>query len=408
MSRNPPLISVVMAVYNGEPYLAAAVDSILSQSCGDFELIVVDDASTDSTAEVLGAYDDPRIICIRNEENLRQTRSLNRGLACASGRFIARHDADDVSHPRRFQRQLEAFADDPTLGLVGTAYEIIDDAGRVLETVVPPADDHSLKLLLEQGNIFCHGSVMMTLRAVAQAGGYNEAFPVTQDYDLWLRIAEHYRLSNLDAPLYQFRFGSETVSRTRRPLQLAYRRLALELSQQRRRGEPEGPIPNDVLAAYPPERNRLFGDARRSVYLYFVAGKWDRAAASFAEAQRLDGADSADGAWPEWTLARARELSQLRKDENAGASLINWICGLTPMATWQKRRRQFLGAFYADQAFQAYRLGSRKALLESVLQAAIYDPRWLKNRGLWSITLAAVRGKSLITRLKVSGEDGDY
>lgn len=377
-----------MAVYNGESFLAEALDSILSQAWGDFELIVVDDGSTDRTAEILAGYDDPRLIRLHNQENLRQTRSLNRALAVARGRFIARHDADDRSHPARFQRQVEALMADPDLALLGTAYELIDETGQVLHVVRPPCDDESLKLALQKGNIFCHGSVMMRRNAVERVGGYNEAFPVTQDYDLWLRISDSHKIGNLDLPLYQFRFDSQTVSRNARPLQLAYRQLALELADQRRRGEPEGPIPVDVLAVYKPERERLLRDTRGSVYLYYVSGQMENARAAFVETQRLasGGAKSA-AEWCDWTLARALELAQHSGDVSRGAAFINWLYTATPSAEWQSGRKQLLARYYADHAFRAYREKARTQLLTSGVQALWHDRRWLTNRGFWSIIL---------------------
>jgi len=140
-----PLVSVVMAVYNGEPYLQYALDSILGQTFRDFELIVIDDASTDRTDEILSGYDDPRIIIISNETNLGQTVSLNKGITIASGKYIARHDADDISHLDRFQSQVDFLNQNPRIGLLGTSYEIIDFSGQTIEIAILPTTNDELK-----------------------------------------------------------------------------------------------------------------------------------------------------------------------------------------------------------------------------------------------------------------------
>jgi hypothetical protein len=390
MTPETPLISVVMAVYNGEPFLAAAIDSILSQTCRDFELIIVDDGSTDGTARILASYDDPRLVLLRNPTNLRQTRSLNRGLALARGRFVARHDADDRSHPSRFQRQIEALLADQELALLGTAYEVIDDTGHVLEVVKPPCDDQKLKQALEKGNIFCHGSVMMRRATVQRVGGYNEAFPVTQDYDLWLRISDRHKIGNLEVPLYQFRFYSQTVSRNSRPLQLAYRQLALMLAQQRLRGEAEGPIPEDMLQAFEPEPERLFRDARGLVYLYFVSGQMKNAEAAYAKTQRLASKVQEKPEWCDWTLGRALELAKHTGNPSRGAAFINWLYTVTPAADWQRERKRVLGRYYVDHAFQAHRQRDRIRLLVSSARTVSYDWRWMTDRGFLSIILRSL------------------
>lgn len=115
-----PLVSVVMAVFNGEKYLREALSSILMQTMDEFELIIVDDGSTDRSLEIAGSFHDARIRIIENGRNLGLAASLNKGIDAAHGAYIARMDCDDVSYPKRFARQLEALQDDPALDLVAT------------------------------------------------------------------------------------------------------------------------------------------------------------------------------------------------------------------------------------------------------------------------------------------------
>ena len=122
----PPTISVVMAVWNGGPFLRAAVDSILHQEFEDFEFIIVDDGSTDNTAAVLNAYEDRRIVRMKNPANLGLAQSLNRGLDVARGTYVARQDADDISLPDRFAKQLAFLNNHREIGILGTGCRLID------------------------------------------------------------------------------------------------------------------------------------------------------------------------------------------------------------------------------------------------------------------------------------------
>ena len=388
VSSQKPLVSVVLAVYNGERFLRCALDSLVSQTFTDFELIIVDDASTDRTPSILDDYTDPRLVRMANSENAGQTPSLNKGLQIARGELIARHDADDISHPERLRLQVEAMRSDRNLALLGTAYERIDRRGRLLEKVSPPTTNERLQKRLEEGNIFCHGSVIMRRDLLEKVGGYNDYFSVTQDYDLWLRLAEHGELANLPHALYQFRFDGASVSRQKRSLQLAYRRLAWDLARKRRAGQPESPLPDDVLLAYPPEPERLFGDARRSAYLYYAAEQREMAAEMMEQAQNLISLPLAQ--WQEWTWARARQLSRVRHDAAEGAAFIKWVCERLHNAESEALLRETTGRFFADQAFLAHRRGGGAEVLRYAAQAVRHDRQWLYNRGLWSISFRSL------------------
>ena len=125
-----PLISVIMSVRNGLPYLGEAMASIFEQTLGDFEFIVIDDCSTDETARLLAGYNDSRLRVITNRENLGLTRNLNRGIAMAQGRYVARMDADDRAHPKRFDRQVEFLDRYHEIAVLGPQCRLIDAAGR--------------------------------------------------------------------------------------------------------------------------------------------------------------------------------------------------------------------------------------------------------------------------------------
>jgi glycosyltransferase involved in cell wall biosynthesis len=390
MPESPePTLSVILAVYNGERFLRKAIDSVLRQTYRDFELIVIDDASTDSTASILDDYDDPRLILIHNPMNLGQTKSLNKGIKVARGHLIARQDADDISKPNRFQQQVSFLQSHPSSGLVGTSYEVIDQTGRILETVILPSGNDEIQKRLREGNLFCHGSVIIRSKVLEEVGGYREAFPVTQDYDLWLRVAEIAELANLREPLYQFRFGGQTVSRKKRGLQLAYRSLAQKLARQRRTEGQERDIPANVYAAFPPNTMDLFEEARGAAYLYFASGQCEMACRSIHQAVEIlpDTALSIEE-WHSWLLSKALKLAEVRADIPLGAEFI--ALGISPMTErggGDRRLRETLGEYYADQAFSAYQKEARKEILPLAIKAVQHDPTWLFNRGLWSIAL---------------------
>jgi glycosyltransferase involved in cell wall biosynthesis len=224
-----------MSTHNGAKYLREAVDSILGQSCADLEFIIIDDGSTDGTADVLGAYSDPRIRVLR-QENRGLTRSLNRGIREARGVFIARQDSDDFSLPGRLAKQAEFLSAHPEVALVGTAMNVVAEQGELLATFRQPCDAETIMSSLRKHNCICHGSVMFRRACFEQAGGYREEFSATQDYDLWLRFSELFHLANLDEPLYAYRFttGSITVKKMVTQHRLAV--LARQLAETRANG----------------------------------------------------------------------------------------------------------------------------------------------------------------------------
>ncbi len=131
MSENPK-VSVIMSVYNGDKYLREAIESILNQTFTDFEFIIVNDGSTDNSLEIIESYDDERIKTINNKKNIGLTKSLNKALKFAKGKYIARQDADDVSLPNRFEKQVEYLDSHPEVALVGTSVYLIDENGKII------------------------------------------------------------------------------------------------------------------------------------------------------------------------------------------------------------------------------------------------------------------------------------
>jgi glycosyltransferase involved in cell wall biosynthesis len=206
-----PAVSVLMSVHDGAPLVAEAVASVLGQTDGDLELIVVDDGSTDATPTLLAAVADPRLR-VHRQARTGLTRALNHALGLARGDLVARLDADDVALPERLARQRAFLAAHPEVGLLGTAAREVDPAGDLERIVRPPADDAALRRALIRANPFVHSSMMVRRALLVGAGGYDERLAVAQDYELWMRLAGLTRLANLEDVLVVRRLGEGRVS----------------------------------------------------------------------------------------------------------------------------------------------------------------------------------------------------
>ncbi len=205
----PPAISVLMAVYNQAETLPEALASLWAQTFTDFELLVIDDGSTDDTPTLLTRQTDPRLRVLTNPTNLGLTASLNRGLAEASGEFIARMDGDDISLPARLAAQRAYLQRHPSVAACGSWVQTFGARQELWRFPVRP-DDLRAELLFE--NVLAHGSVMLR-RAALQAHDlrYDETLVRAQDYDLWARLARHAPLTNLPRPLVRYRLHAGQV-----------------------------------------------------------------------------------------------------------------------------------------------------------------------------------------------------
>jgi glycosyltransferase involved in cell wall biosynthesis len=235
VNSESPKVSVVMSVYNAEKYLAGAIESILNQTFQDFEFIIVNDASTDSTEEILKQFDDPRIKIIKNSENLGLTESLNIGIKTTKGKYIARMDGDDISLPERLEKQFSFMEMNPAVGLLSSWYNFINETEKRLKACYLPVEDKTLRERLIHINQFCHGAAMIRKEALDTVGLYRTFFRYAQDYDLWLRISERYDLHNMPEILYLYRELDSAISSENLLLQSQFAGLAAEMAKQRRK-----------------------------------------------------------------------------------------------------------------------------------------------------------------------------
>jgi glycosyltransferase involved in cell wall biosynthesis len=248
-----PKVSVVMSVYNGARFLRQAVDSILAQTLADFEFIVVDDGSTDGTAEILKGYTDPRVRMI-TQANVGLLGSLNRAIDIASGEYIARMDADDISSPPRLELQLEWLESHPRTAVLGTQVAQIDEAGDAIRRHYHPRSTDAIeKALLRGTTALSHGSVMFRRACFESVGGYRQPFEHAEDYDLWLRMIESHDIWNLPSVLYLKRLNLDSVSFANFLAQQRGAAYALDCARHRRAGLPEPDRPPSAALPTPQE-----------------------------------------------------------------------------------------------------------------------------------------------------------
>jgi glycosyltransferase involved in cell wall biosynthesis len=212
---NPePLVTVLMPVYNGEKYLEEAIQSILSQSFHDFELVAIDDGSTDRTSTMLEDYAcrDGRVK-VFTQENRGLVPTLNRGLELARGKYLARMDADDISNPERLEKQLEFMERNKDVVLLGALIRTMDENGSLLWTEHPPLHDTSIRWQLLFDNPFTHSMAMFRIKTVKDHSlVYRKEAVLAEDYDLWSRLMDFGRGHNLDTPLLTRRFHDRQIS----------------------------------------------------------------------------------------------------------------------------------------------------------------------------------------------------
>jgi glycosyltransferase involved in cell wall biosynthesis len=208
-----PVVSVVMSVYNGERFLREAVESVLAQTLPNFELLVVDDGSTDSSPEILSSYQarDPRIV-VHRQSNQGRAAALNRGFAVAQAPLVARLDADDIAFPERLARQARFLEEHETVAVVGGAVTFIDDRGRAFGAWQYPLTDREIRKAFAHTTPLVHPAVMLRKEVFDVVGGYRTLFKEAEDIDLWLRIAEQHELANVpeEAICYRIHGGQAT------------------------------------------------------------------------------------------------------------------------------------------------------------------------------------------------------
>lgn len=213
MQLNNPLLTVIMPVFNTAPYVAKAIESVLAQTHLDFELLIVDDGSTDNSSAVARGFQDSRIRVFANESNAGKVAVCNDALNHSRGKYVTVHDSDDYSSPDRFQQQISFLEAHPEFGMCGTWFYEIDESGSVIREIDLESDPDRLRVLIRSDSQF-HGPTMIFRRDILeQIGGLYRDFHNKEDVDLSMRIAEKYPVKNLAQHLYYYRLLPQGITK---------------------------------------------------------------------------------------------------------------------------------------------------------------------------------------------------
>lgn len=202
-----PRITVLMPVYNAERFLAQAIDSVLAQTFTDFELLMLDDCSTDGSLSIIQSYSDPRIRLYQNEQNMGISPTLNRGIALAQSALIARMDADDLCHPQRLQKQYDYLQQNPDCAMVSSLVRVISEEGNLLRI-----DDFKSPYFYYNLTFECwiyHPTITFRKQAIEEIGGYT--VPYSEDFELFWQLLRRHKIHNLPELLLDYRVSSQSL-----------------------------------------------------------------------------------------------------------------------------------------------------------------------------------------------------
>jgi len=212
-----PAISVIMPVYNAEAYLHEAIESILNQTFADFEFIIIDDCSTDESYEIIKKYAklDRRIVVLRNYENLKLSKTLNKAIKISKGKYVARMDADDISMPDRLKKQFDYMENNSEIGISGGTMQIIDFEGKVTGKRKYHMKDKDIRKNIFRYSPFSHPLIIIRKAVLSKAGFYNQDYNPAEDYEFYFRVGKYAKFGNLEDFLLKYRVhkNSMTISK---------------------------------------------------------------------------------------------------------------------------------------------------------------------------------------------------
>ncbi len=261
--ENQPLVSVLMPVYNGRDYLRPAIESVLNQSFVDFELLIINDGSKDDSQEIIESYNDPRIVAIK-QENQGVARSLNNGLKIAKGKYIRRHDADDISTTDSLKIQVDFLESNPEYVMVCNQQAFMTLNGKVaLKYRVPNTkffEGKKIKDLsfddfaVDRSSPVVHGTACFRRKEVLELGCYRTEFIVSEDNDLWLRLLEKYKIAVMNVCTYYMRIHPGSATHRHANKIQHFRNLLVDYSKQRRLTGTDPIMRGEKVPPPPPEK----------------------------------------------------------------------------------------------------------------------------------------------------------
>lgn len=379
-SEHPsPQVSVLMAVYNTEAYLAQSIESVLNQTWQDLELIIVDDCSTDGSLMISTewARRDSRVVVIQNQTNSGASGALNQALKVARGQYITRQDSDDVSLPERLAEQMNFLVAHPEIGVVGTAVSLVNAQGDFIEDMTFPAQDAEIQTALPDLMCFC-GPTVLTRRECLQTAGFyfDERLSGSEDYDFCLRLAEVTKMANLARPLYEYRQHGSSVSHIQRYPQMVRKAMALEAAMQRRYGA----HPDAWFLAL------LGRDYLRAAVLAYLGGETGEAKkacqqALFFQPTLLDK--------PEPLAEILRRYTPRETVEQALAFSDGLFCEVLPQTRPLARLRTWwLAELHMGEVFAGIEQNQPQRVQSHLWPGIRHNPGWLLNRG---VTVQAIK-----------------
>ena len=233
-----PIITVLMPVFNGEKYLRKAVDSVLSQTLRDFEFWIIDDNSTDTTAKILESYEDQRIRIFRNDVNIGLAASLNEYMGHIKSRYIARMDSDDISLPKRFEKQIRFMEDNPDIGICGTWIGVFGDKKSIIRY---PEHNEQIRIDMLFSCPLAHPTIMIRKEIRDKLNIlYRTDYAAAQDYELWTRISGSVSFANLQEVLLEYRVHKDQAGHSKKNEQASFAK-SIRLERLKRLGiDPTG------------------------------------------------------------------------------------------------------------------------------------------------------------------------
>lgn len=214
-----PMVTVLMPVYNAEKYLAEAIESVLGQTYGDFEFLIINDGSTDTSADIIKGYTDDRIRYVINEENIALISTLNKGIAVAKGKYIARMDADDICESNRLETQIRFMEANTDVGVCGSWFQSIGGASNSIAKY--PTTDFLIRYTALYQCPFCHPTVMLRTSVLKEHNLlYSKDYPHAEDYEFWLQLSRVTKMANIPESLLQYRLHESNISKTESATQL--------------------------------------------------------------------------------------------------------------------------------------------------------------------------------------------
>ncbi len=275
-----PLISVILPVFNAESYISESVSSILSQTFNDFELIIINDGSTDNSESIILSFNDERIKYYRNDKNRGLIYTLNRGLKLSKGKYIARMDADDICNPNRFEEQISFLQNHIDIGVVGSEAIIFqgeykDCPKNKCGYFHKPKTDKEIKAKLFVDNPIIHPTVLIRKEILEKTNGYNSNFYQVEDLALWIELSKNTKFYNIPNPLINYRItpSSETRLSQENPEKRheSLKRVTYYLFDTYNIRIPEEELDNYVYSLFKPNFNKVSIEILKNAYIKVIA-----------------------------------------------------------------------------------------------------------------------------------------